>query len=46
LFGAGGIGIHNAGQLRAFKFTIHAGMIPAEIPRADNGDADCFLLGS
>src|SRR5258705_4482296 len=46
LFGTRDIGIHDADQLRAFQFAIHASMVPAEIACAYYGDAHFLKAGS
>src|SRR5258708_5510823 len=46
LLGARNIGIHDADQLRAFQFAIHASMVPAEIACAYYGDAYFLKAGS
>src|SRR5258708_15926310 len=46
LLGARNIGIHDANQLRAFHFAIHASMVPAEIACAYYGDAHFLKAGS
>jgi hypothetical protein len=46
LFGARDVSIHDADQLRAFQFAIHASMVPAEIACAYYGDAHFLLFGS